>query len=96
MFLTGADQIGMIAEHYGITRDDVFSRSRKAKIVQARQHCYWHFRARGRSFPEIARLLKVKDHTTVMHGCKRHMERHALVEITPMPRNAGYSEGLLT
>lgn len=93
--MTPSEQIGLIAMRYGVTRFDILSRSRKRNIVHARQHCYWHFRERGNSYPAIARIMRLDDHTTVMHGRKMHMIRNGIVEGTRLPDIAGYSAGLL-
>lgn len=93
--MTTSEQIGLIAMRYGVTRLDVLSRNRKRKVVIARQHCYWHFRERGNSYPAIARIMRIDDHTTVMHGRKMHMLRNGITEGTKLPKLAGYSEGLV-
>ncbi len=93
--MTPSDQIGLIAMRYGVTRHDILGRRRNAKVVRARHHCYWHFRERGNSYPAIARIMRRKDHTTIMHGCQMHMERNGIVEGTKLPATAGYSAGLL-
>lgn len=93
--MTPSDQIGLIAMRYGVTRHDVLGPSRKRKIIDARQHCYWHFRERGNSYPTIARIMRLKDHAAVIHGRKKHMERNGIVEGTKLPVTAGYSAGLL-
>jgi chromosomal replication initiation ATPase DnaA len=80
---------------YGVTRHDVLSRNRNRKVVNARQHCYWHFRERGNSYPAIARIMRIDDHTTVMHGRKMHMLRNGITEGLKVPKLAGYSEGLV-
>ncbi|MBK9005338.1 MAG: hypothetical protein IPM41_16245 [Sphingomonadales bacterium] len=92
--MTTSEQIGLIAMRYGVTRHDVLGPSRKRKIAYARQHCYWHFRERGNSYPAIARIMR-RDHSSVIHGCKKHMERNGIVEGTRLPAIAGYSAGLL-
>lgn len=94
-FLTASDQIAMIAKRYGVTREDVLGKSRERPIIYARQHCYWHFRERGRTYSEIKRILKMKDHAAVIHGRKMHMLRNGIVENAKVPDLAGYSAGLL-
>lgn len=93
--MTTSEQIGLIAMRYGVTRHDVLSRNRKRQVVNARQHCYWHFRERGNSYPAIARIMRLDDHTTVMHGRKMHMLRNGIAEGLKVPKLAGYSEGLV-
>lgn len=93
--MTPADQIDLIAMRYGVTRHDVLSRNLKRQVVNARQHCYWHFRERGNSYPAIARIMRLKDHAAVIHGCKKHMERNGITGSMVLPKLAGYSAGLL-
>lgn len=84
--------IGLIALRHGVTREDVLGRSRVGRIVEARQHCYWHFRERGRTFQQIGKMMG-RDHSSVVQGCRAHMLRCGLTEALPV--NAGYSAGLL-
>jgi Bacterial dnaA protein helix-turn-helix len=58
-------EIGLIALRHGLTRWDILNHSRKRKVVDARRDVVLHFRAKGRSFPEIGRLID-RHHTTVM------------------------------
>lgn len=86
--------IGLIALRHGVTRQDVLGKSRLRNIVEARQHCYWHLRERGRTFPEIGRLMR-RDHSSVIHGRRMHMLRNGIPDGTSLPATAGYSAGLL-
>lgn len=86
--------IGLIALRHGVTREDVLGKSRERRIVYARQHCYWMLRERGRTFPEIARIMR-RDHSSVIHGRRMHMERNDIPEAMDMPKNAGWNAGLL-
>lgn len=86
--------IGLIALRYNLTRHDVLSYSRDRKANNARQHCYWHFHSKGWGPTAIGRLMQ-RDHHTVIHGRKKHMERHGIYEDVSLHRLAGYSAGLV-
>lgn len=67
------DEIGLIALRHGITRDDILSRKKSRHIVEARNHCFWHFRQSGKSYPQIGRFFN-RDHTTVLHGVRKFID----------------------
>lgn len=61
-----------VAEYYATTLVDLESPSRKRALVRQRQVAMLLARElSGRSFPEIARRFGDRDHTTVIHGCKK-------------------------
>lgn len=62
--------IGVAAELYSVTVEEVLSDSRAARVVKARQAACWLLRAHGLSFPTIGAAL-ARDHTTVMYACNR-------------------------
>lgn len=66
------------------TWGDVISPRRKYSIVYARQHVAWILRDVGHlSLPTIGRLIGGRDHTTILHACRRFEARTtgaALVE----------------
>lgn len=48
---------------------------RDRKLIVARQECFWLCRERlGFSYPKIARFFH-RDHTTILHGCRKHEQR---------------------
>jgi hypothetical protein len=63
---------------FGFDEQSLLSRSRYAPMVLVRQIVMYVLHERKKiSFPEIARLLKMEDHTTILHGCrkiKKHIE----------------------
>jgi hypothetical protein len=62
-----------IAEKHGVTMKDVISDFRDREVVAARFECYWHMReVLKMSFPAIGAALGGKDHTSVLHGYRRH------------------------
>jgi hypothetical protein len=87
-------EIGLIALRHGITRQDILSSSRAPVANNARQHCYWHFHSKGWGPTAIGRLMN-RNHKSVIHGRKKHMERNGIYEDVGLHRLAGYSEGLV-
>jgi len=66
----------MVAERYGLTMDDLKSPSQERRISWPRQEAMALIRKNTRqSYPQIGRFLGGRDHTTVMHGVRRHAKR---------------------
>lgn len=61
------------AQKHNVKMSDILSRSRKAHIARARHEAFYLSRRDGFSYPKIGRFFG-RDHTTVMHGIKRHLE----------------------
>ena len=60
------------AEHYGISTLDVLSKKRKQEIALARQVAMYLVRdLTESSYPKIGDAFGGRDHTTVMHSCKK-------------------------
>jgi chromosomal replication initiator protein len=65
-----------VAAHYGISRPELLSPSRAARIAWPRQVAMYLARElTGQSLPAIGRDFGGRDHTTVMHACKRAATR---------------------
>jgi chromosomal replication initiator protein len=65
-----------ICEKYGISQQELLSERRWNYVVKARQEGYWRAREETEaSLPQIAAMFNRLDHTTVMHGIRRHEER---------------------
>lgn len=61
--------IGVVAEHYGLTREQLLSKSRKPTLSQPRQVAMLMVRIlTGLSYPAIGREFR-RDHSSVMYGC---------------------------
>jgi len=71
-------EVAAIAQIYGLKSDDVLGRCRTRAFSQARQHCYWHFREKGKTYNEIARIMRRKNHTTILYGISCHERRLSL------------------
>lgn len=65
-----------VCQKHGITKLEFMSKRRRPVFNMARQE--FMYRARNEtlySFPQIARFLGGRDHTTVMHGVRAHEKR---------------------
>jgi chromosomal replication initiator protein len=59
-------------EHFGLTREQLVSRSRAERVAWARQTAMYLSRElTDLSLPQIAREFGGRDHTTVLHACRR-------------------------
>ncbi len=67
--------ISVVAEHFGITPDDIISKRRNSEFVQPRQICMYLCRKlTAESLQNIGKALGKKDHTTVIHGIDKITE----------------------
>ncbi len=65
-----------VAEHFGISERELLSPSRAARIAWPRQVAMYLARElTGQSLPSLGRDFGGRDHTTVMHACKRAAAR---------------------
>ncbi|TCM30047.1 helix-turn-helix domain-containing protein [Novosphingobium sp. ST904] len=62
------DVLAQCARQIGVSVEDMLSRSRKARIVRARQFAATVLRSRGNSYPCVGRYLSGRDHSTIMHA----------------------------
>jgi len=73
---TVADVQQAACEHFGIAPDDLLSASRAARVTWPRQLAMYLARElTGESLPSIGRHFGGRDHTTVMHACRRADQR---------------------
>ena len=65
--------INIVADHFGVKPEDITSKRRNSEFVLPRQLVMYLCRnlIAEISLENIATILNKKDHTTVMHGCKR-------------------------
>lgn len=59
-----------VAKRHGVTTDEIRGRSRTRHIVLARRALWLALRARGWSYPAIARFTG-HDHSSVQYGCSQ-------------------------
>ena len=68
----------MTAEAFGITREELLSHSRRPPLAWPRQVAMYLAREHtGETLPAIARRFGGRNHTTVLHACRRTAERMA-------------------
>lgn len=68
------DEAEVIAKKHGLTLEFVLSRSSARRPARARWEIMAMLRARGNTYPRIGQLLGGMDHSSVLHGCRRHAE----------------------
>lgn len=67
--------VDIVAEHFGITPEDILSKRRNSEFVQPRQICMYLCRhLTEESLQNIGKALGKKDHTTVIHGIDKITE----------------------
>lgn len=75
----GKRTIHEIARKYQIAVSDITGTRRFQYIVRARQEVFYRLRAEaGFSLPHIGYIVGGKDHTTILHGIRKHADRHGL------------------
>jgi chromosomal replication initiator protein len=68
----------LTADAFGLTRDELLSASRAARLAWPRQLAMYLAREHtGETLPAIGRSFGGRNHTTVMHACRRTAERLA-------------------
>lgn len=68
--------IEVVAEHFGISPEDIASKKRTAELVQPRQVVMYLCRQLTEvSLQNIAKSIGKKDHTTVLHGIEKITEK---------------------
>ena len=80
--VTMASIVADVADVHGLPVADLMGRSKLKHIVAARQEAMWRIRqvmlsdgvTPRYSTTQIGRYFD-RDHTTVIHACKRHLER---------------------
>lgn len=75
---TAAEIMLQVASRYDMTVEEMLQATRQKRFAQARQEAMWEIRQRtGHSLPWIASKMRLKDHTTILWGIRRHAERLA-------------------
>ncbi|MBS7545099.1 helix-turn-helix domain-containing protein [Ancylobacter oerskovii] len=70
--MTMAAIIRAVSAHYGVSVVDILSQRRDARVMRPRLVCYHLARSLTlKGFPEIARRMGGRDHTSVMSGCRK-------------------------
>lgn len=77
--------IALVAEAHNITPDDIRGECRKRCFARPRHEAMYLARCAGWSYPHIARVIGGRDHSTVIHGARKHASLNGL----PMAGGAG-------
>ncbi len=65
-----------VAAEHDLTEGAIVGERRTKEIVAARQHAMWRLAQEQRwSLARIGRVLGGRDHTTIIHGVRRHEQR---------------------
>ena len=81
--ITLKEIILQVCEKRGVKRNAVLSCRRNQDLVLARHEIMWRAREETLlSLPQIGRGIGGRDHTTVLHGVRRHQERIDAGEVT--------------
>ena len=71
-YISAADILKVVSDNYGMPLSAILSRKRKKSFVEPRQVAmYLCNKLTKLSFPETAEHFKRKDHTTIMHACRK-------------------------
>jgi len=67
--LSAEQIVSAVARYYGLSREEMVSRSRRRAVSTPRQLCMYLIREEtSTSLPQIGKLLGGRDHSTVSHG----------------------------
>lgn len=75
--------IAYVCHKHGVTQEMLIGKRRTKPIVLARHEAMWGLRKLGLSYPRIGALLGGRDHSTVIHGVRKHAERINPAVLTP-------------
>jgi chromosomal replication initiator protein len=74
-----------VAAAHGVTVEQLVGHSRRPRFVRPRHEAMWRVRQLGRfSLPQVAGWFGMKDHTSALHGCRRHEELSTIVLADPV------------
>ena len=82
-----------VAERHDLAPEAIRGPRRFKRFVIARQEAFAVMHAAGWSYPNIGRFFQ-RDHTSVLHGVRRHIARWASRETGTMNRRATVNESL--
>jgi hypothetical protein len=82
------------AKKHSVTFNEIVSPQRSHLIVLARHECCYRMAMETTmSLPQIGRRLGGRDHTTVLHGIRRHAAREGLETSRKVTRTPVFGEG---
>lgn len=78
--------VNVVSEHYNLTSSMIFSQNRSKEVAYPRQICMYLCKLlTSCSLGEIGKYLGNRDHTTILHGCKKvstDMEKDPVIKET--------------
>jgi chromosomal replication initiation ATPase DnaA len=73
-----------VADKYEMSLEELRGPNRSPYVAHPRFEAMWRMRQQHRwSLPQIGRFFSNRDHTTVLHGIRRHQERLAKGLVRP-------------
>ncbi len=82
-----------VAFAHDVKVSDIDGPRRHRKLVKARQHVFYELRARTNlSSTQIGRICGKRDHTTVLHGIKKHAQDNGLPSLTGFGDGSGRAD----
>lgn len=77
----GLDIAERVAALYGLTFDDLAGRALTRNVTRARHEAMWEIIQRTEmSTTEVGQMFGDRDHSSVVHACRRHEERIAALQ----------------
>lgn len=83
--------IGEIAEKHSVKVEHILSPSRQQHHVAARHECYFTLHSLGLSSSQIGKVMH-RDHSTVLHGIRKHKEVNARIDRLVKERGAANAQ----
>jgi len=75
--------VGLLCDDCGMTRDELFEKTRRHPVVHIRQILMFIlYTDKGFSYPSIGNLFGGLDHTTIMHGVRKITEEQTFNLVT--------------
>lgn len=86
---TMKDIVDRVSRRYAVTVTEIRGKRKHKGIVAARHEAFWLIRhmLHHLSYPQIGKYFGGRDHSTVMHGVKKHQERVELAAAITKVRN---------
>lgn len=74
-----------VAERHGLTLTQMRAHRRWKELTAARHEACYELKRQipSLSYPHVARLVGMNDHTSAIHGVRKHAARHGLPALVP-------------
>lgn len=64
-----------VAARHGLTVEEITAGGPGRRFAPARHEACWEIRRLGKSYPQVAAAVGLKDHTSAIHGVRAHEKR---------------------